>query len=94
METKSNMLTKLQKMQEAIESAQRTLELQEFIGKAGDVIIVLQGTKQVIDVIIEKNNNTEVLQESILLAFNAALKKLEKTSKEIMGRVSVDLTEF
>ncbi|WP_349402191.1 YbaB/EbfC family nucleoid-associated protein [Candidatus Phytoplasma solani] len=94
MNTQSNILEKLKKMQEEIENAQKQLELQEFTGKAGDVIVVLQGTKQVIDVIIEKNNNIETLQESILLAFNAALRKLEKTSKEIMGQISGGLSPF
>ncbi|BAD04700.1 uncharacterized BCR [Onion yellows phytoplasma OY-M] len=40
MKTQSNMFEKLKKMQEAIENAQKQLELQEFIGKAGDVEIV------------------------------------------------------
>ncbi|CCP88226.1 YbaB/EbfC family nucleoid-associated protein [Candidatus Phytoplasma solani] len=94
MNTQTNILEKLKKMQEDVENAQKQLELQEFIGKAGDVTIILQGTKQVIDVIIKKNNNIEILQESILLAFNTALRKLEKTSKKIMGQVSGGLSEF
>ncbi|AGL90354.1 Conserved hypothetical protein [Candidatus Phytoplasma australiense] len=94
MDTQSNILEKLRKMQETIENVQKQLELQEFIGKAGDVVIVLQGTKQVIDVIIEKNNDIAHLQESILLAFNIALKKLEKASKEIMSQVSGDLSQL
>ncbi|ABC65235.1 YbaB/EbfC family nucleoid-associated protein [Candidatus Phytoplasma asteris] len=94
MKRQSNMFEKLKKMQEAIENAQQQLELQEFIGKAGDVEIVLQGTKQVVDVIISQIHNKAILQESVLLAFNAALKKLERKSKELMQKASGDLIEF
>ncbi|WP_024563476.1 YbaB/EbfC family nucleoid-associated protein [Candidatus Phytoplasma tritici] len=94
METKSNIFEKLKKIQEVIENAQQQLELQEFIGKAGDVEIVLQGTKQVVDVIISQIHSKAILQESVLLAFNAALKKLERKSKELMQKASGDLIEF
>lgn len=94
MKTQSNMFEKLKKMQEAIENAQKQLELQEFIGKAGDVEIVLQGTKQVVDVIISQIHSKAILQESVLLAFNAALKKLERKSKELMQKASGYLIEF
>ncbi len=93
MKTQYNMFEKLKKMQEAIENAQQQLELQEFIGKAGDVEIVLQGNKQVVDVIIFQIHNKAILQESVLLAFNAALKKLERKSKELMQKASGDLIE-
>ncbi|MBY7576981.1 YbaB/EbfC family nucleoid-associated protein, partial [Candidatus Phytoplasma sp. Tabriz.2] len=66
MKTQSNMFEKLKKMQEAIENAQQQLELQEFIGKAGDVEIVLQGTKQVVDVVISQIHSKAILQESVL----------------------------
>ncbi|MBT1576841.1 YbaB/EbfC family nucleoid-associated protein ['Elaeagnus angustifolia' witches'-broom phytoplasma] len=94
MKTQSNMFEKLKKMQEAIENAQQQLELQEFIGKAGDVEIVLQGTKQVVDVVISQIHSKAILQESVLLAFNAALKKLERKSKELMQKASGYLIEF
>ncbi|GLH60404.1 YbaB/EbfC family nucleoid-associated protein [Paulownia witches'-broom phytoplasma] len=94
MKTQSNMFEKLKKMQEAIENAQQQLELQEFIGKAGDVEIVLQGTKQVVDVIISQIHSKAILQESVLLAFNVALKKLERKSKELMQKASGYLIEF
>jgi DNA-binding protein YbaB len=94
MKTQSNMFEKLKKMQEAIENAQQKLELEEFIGKAGDVEIILQGTKQVVDVIISQIHSKTILQESVLLAFNDALKKLEKKSKELMQKASGDLIEL
>ena len=45
-----NMLNKLKKMQKQMLEAQEQLESKEFYGKASGVTVIVQGTKQLIDV--------------------------------------------
>ena len=45
-----NMLNKLKKMQKQIQDAQEQIESSEFTGKASGVTVIMQGTRQVIDV--------------------------------------------
>jgi DNA-binding protein YbaB len=65
------MFDKLKKIQETIDKEQKKLELREFTSQVGDIVIVMQGTKQVIDVSIKNldlMNNLDLIQESILLS--------------------------
>jgi len=48
-----NMLNKLKKMQKQMLEAQEQLESKEFFGKASGVTVIVQGTKQLIDVQID-----------------------------------------
>ncbi|OHE35247.1 MAG: nucleoid-associated protein, YbaB/EbfC family, partial [Tenericutes bacterium GWE2_38_8] len=75
-----NMINKLKKMQKQMMEAQEALERKEYFGKASGVTVVLQGTRQVIDVQInpEMIEEVEMLQDSILIAMNDALKQIEK----------------
>ena len=56
----------------------------------------MQGTRQVIDVQInpEMLEEAELLQDSILLAVNDALKQIEKEQEETMGQFSGGLGGF
>src|SRR5690554_7586426 len=65
-----NMLNKLKKMQKQIQEAQEQIESSEFIGKASGVTVIMQGTRQVIDVKIDEAilDEVELLQDAILLA--------------------------
>lgn len=85
-----NMLNKLKKMQKQMMEAQEQLESKEFFGKASGVIVIMQGTRQVIDVQIDDEilEDKEVLQDSLLLAFNDALKQIDKEQEETMGQFS------
>ncbi|KOR75339.1 hypothetical protein CPX_001685 [Candidatus Phytoplasma pruni] len=94
MNTNTNMFDKLRKMQEAIQKEQKTLESKEFIATIGDVMIVMQGTKQVVDVRIKNTQalkNLDILQESILLSFNEVLKQVENASREVINKASENL---
>jgi nucleoid-associated protein EbfC len=91
-----NMLNKLKKIQKQMMEAQEALERKEFFGKSSGVVVVMQGTKQVIDVQInpEVLEEVELLQDSILLAVNDALKQIEKEQEETMGQFSGGMSGF
>lgn len=82
------MLNKLKKMQKQMLEAQEELERKEFFGKATGVTVVMQGTRQVIDVQISEDlsGEVEILQDALLVAFNDALKQIEKETEETMGQ--------
>lgn len=91
-----NMINKLKKMQKQMLEAQEQLERKEYYGKSSGVIVIMQGTRQVIDVQInpELLEEVELLQDSILLAVNDALKQIEKEQEETMGQFSGGLGGF
>jgi len=91
-----NMINKLKKMQKQMLEAQEQLERKEYYGKSSGVVVVMQGTRQVIDVQInpELLEEAELLQDSILLAVNDALKQIEKEQEETMGQFSGGLGGF
>ena len=90
------MINKLKKMQKQMVEAQEQLERKEYFGKASGVTVIMQGTRQVIDVQInpEMLEEAELLQDSILLAVNDALKQIEKEQEETMGQFSGGLGGF
>lgn len=91
-----NMLNKIKKMQQQIQAAQEELEATEFIGKASGVTVIVQGTRQVIDVKIDPAllDEIELLQDSILLAVNDALAQIDKKQEETIGQFSAGLGGF
>jgi len=91
-----NMINKLKKMQKQMVEAQEQLERKEYYGKSSSVTVIMQGTRQVIDVQInpELVEELELLQDSILLAVNDALKQIEKEQEETMGQFSGGLGGF
>lgn len=91
-----NMLNKLKKMQKQMLEAQEALERKEFFGKASGVTVIMQGTRQVIDVQINPEilEEVEMVQDAILLAVNDALKQIDKEQEETMGQFSGGLGGF
>ena len=91
-----NMLNKLKKIQKQMMEAQEALERKEFFGKASGVTVIMQGTRQVIDVQInpEVLEEVELLQDAILLAVNDALKQIDKEQEERMGQFSGGMGGF
>ena len=83
------MLNKLKKMQKEYDGSTRSYRTKEYFGKASGVTIIMQGTRQVIDVTInpEMLEEVEMLQDAILLATNDALKQIEKESEETMRTI-------
>lgn len=83
-----NMINKLKKMQKQMVEAQEAIESKEFFGKATGVLVIVQGTKQIIDVQIsdELLEDKDILQDSILLAVNDALRQIDKEQEETMSQ--------
>ena len=91
-----NMLNKLKKMQKQMLEAQEALESKEFFGKASGVTVIMQGTRQLLDVSINKDllEDVELLQDAIVLATNDALKQIEKETEKTMGQFSGGMGGF
>ncbi len=91
-----NMLNKLKKIQKQMQDAQEALESSEFVGKASGVAVIMQGSRQVIDVKIDPEvlDEVELLQDAILLAVNDALSQIEKTQEETMGQFTGGMGGF
>ena len=91
-----NMINKIKKIQKQMMEAQEVLERKEFFGKASGVTVIMQGTRQVIDVQInpELLEEVELLQDSVLLATNDALKQIEKEQEETMGQFTGGMGGF
>jgi nucleoid-associated protein EbfC len=91
-----NMLSKLKKLQKQMMEAQEALERKEFFGKASGITVVMQGTRQVVDVQINPDllEEVDLLQDAILLAVNDALKQIEKEQEETMGQFSGGMGGF
>ncbi|MFU8793069.1 MAG: YbaB/EbfC family nucleoid-associated protein [Acholeplasmataceae bacterium] len=91
-----NMINKLKKIQKQMLEAQEALERKEFFGKASGVTVIMQGTRQVIDVEINPEilEDLEVVQDAVLLAVNDALKQIEKETEETMGQFSGGMGGF
>lgn len=90
------MLNKLKKMQKEMQAAQEQLESTEFVGKASGVTVIVQGTRQVIDVKIDAEllDEVEMLQDVILLAVNDALGQIDKAHEETMGQFAGGMGGF
>lgn len=90
------MIKKLKKMQEDMMREQARLESKEYFGKASGITVIMQGTRQVIDVKINEEmlEEIEMLQDAILLAFNDALKQVEDEHQETMGQFTAGMGGF
>jgi DNA-binding YbaB/EbfC family protein len=91
-----NMLNKLKKMQKQMLEAQEALESKEFFGKASGVTVIMQGTRQLLDVSINKEllEDIELLQDAIVMATNDALKQIEKETEQTMGQFAGGMGGF
>ncbi len=91
-----NMINKLKKIQKQMMEAQEALESKEFFGRASGVTVIMQGSRQVIDVQINEDTleELELLQDAILLATNDALKQIDKEQEETMGQFTGGMGGF
>ena len=90
------MMKKLKKMQEDMVKAQEELEAKEYFGKASGVTVIMQGTRQLLDVSInpEMLEDVELVQDAILLAVNDALRQIEEEHEETMGQFTGGMGGF
>ncbi len=84
------LMQQAQKMQKDMEKKQKELSSMEFTGKNGMVEVKITGEKKVVSVNIDTqepidNDDKEMLQDMIVLAFNDAIAKVEAETAKILG---------
>ena len=96
----NNLMKQAQRMQRQMEESQKELETKEFTAKAGGgaVEVTVTGAKEVTKVIIDKDavdpDETEMLQDMIMVAVNDALHQAEEANAAIMGKMTGGLGGF
>lgn len=96
----NNLMKQAQRMQRQMEESQKELESKEFTAKAGGgaVEVTVTGAKEVTKVIIDKDavdpEETEMLQDMIMVAVNDALHQAEEANSAIMGKMTGGLGGF
>jgi len=83
------MLKQAQKLQKDMMNSQEEINNTEFEGTASNVKIKVNGKREVLDVKIDMDDITkddiEMLQDMIMIAFNDAMKKVDKETESKMG---------
>ncbi len=87
------MIMQAQRMERELKKANAALAEKEFkVSKNGMVELTMLGSREVKELSIDKDaldpENAEMLQETIVLALNEALKAIQKESDEIQERIT------
>lgn len=87
------MLMQAQKMQRELAKKHDELKAKEFkVSKAGMVEVTLMGDRSVASIIIDKDaidpENVEMLQDTIKMAINEALKNIQEASDAIDEQIT------
>lgn len=85
-----SIMAQAQKMQRDIQKKQEEINNTEFESQSGAVKLTLNGKKEIKEILIDKTilkdeEDLEALEDMIKIAFNDAIKKIEKTTKNKMG---------
>jgi len=85
------MMKQAQKLQKDMMNVKEEIDNTEFVGESSLVKVTIKGTKEVVKVEIDKSNSLdsddiEMLQDMILVAINAANKKVDKMTEQKMGK--------
>ena len=89
-----SMIRQAQKMQEQMTSLQEELDAREYDVAAGGgaVKIKISGKKEILSVNLDPDlvdpDDIESLQDVLVAAFNEAIRKVEDTNAEEMGKVT------
>ena len=86
-----NIIREAQKMQNELKKTQENLEKSQYEGKSSLVEVILNGKKEIVKLTINnkeelKNDDLEMLEDMIMIAFNDAVKKVEKDKEKKMGK--------
>lgn len=84
-----NLMAEAQRMQRELERINKDIESSVFEGLSGVVKVLISGKNEIIKVSIiddEILKDKESLEDMIMLAVNDALKKLNKTKEEKLGK--------
>ena len=95
------MMRKLMKMKQEMEQTQQEIFDTEFRASAGGVVeVVVMGTKELAEVIIDPDfeattpEDLELLQDSIVAACNQAYKDIDDTTEEKMKKYAALTSGF
>ena len=84
------MLKQAQKLQKDMLATQEEINNKEFTGKSSIVTVKMNGKKELLDVKIDMDqieaDDVELLQDMITVAFNDAMKQIDKEKKKKMGK--------
>lgn len=90
----NNLMKTAQKFQQQMEEMQKELETKRYEEKAGGgaVIAVANGKKQIVNLTINPDvvdpDDVEMLQDLIITACNAALRRAEEDTASQMGKLT------
>ena len=83
------MLKQAQKLQKDMLATQEEINNKEFIGKSSIVTVKMNGKKELLDVKIDteklEEDDVELLQDMITVAFNDAMNQINKETELKMG---------
>ena len=87
------MMKQAQKLQNDMMKAKEEIDKMEFSRTNGLVTVKINGKKELIDVVIEKDadfslDDLEMLQDMIRIATNEAMEQVDKVTEDKMGRFS------
>ena len=88
------MIRQAQKMQEELQAKQAELEEREYEVKAGGgmVTVKIRGTREITELSIQPDlvdpDDVETLQDVLIAAVNEAIKTVDRTSEEELGKIS------
>lgn len=84
------MLKQAQKLQKDMLATQEEINNKEFTGKSSIVTVKMNGKKELLDVKIDMEaieaDDVELLQDMITVAFNDAMKQIDKETESKMGK--------
>lgn len=89
------MMKQAQKLQKEMMSEKEKIDQMEFEGQSSFVTIKINGKKEVVNVKIEQETlekeDIEMLEDMIVVAMNEAIKKVDKTTEQKMGKYTQGL---
>ncbi len=84
------LMNQAKQMQKDITNAQNEINNTEFIGKNGLVTVKMKGTKEIISVKIDADDEIKedlsILEDMIVLSVNDAINQINKTTEQKMGK--------
>ena len=83
------MMKQVQKLQKDMTNTQDEINNTEFTGKSEMVTVIMDGTKKIKSVKLNineiENDDKEILEDMIMIAFNDAIKQIDTVTEEKMG---------
>ncbi len=89
------MMKQAQKLQKDMMSEKEKIDNEIFEGKSSLVTVKVKGTKEIVEIKIEQQtieeDEIELLQDMLVVALNDAMKKIDKSTEENLGKYTKGL---